>query len=81
MALKEKIQAEAATRNLRGFARFVPVAGLFHGQVLNICSLARDAGVARTPGRSWLGILDDTLFTFRLKSSRRWKPEFLEGLR
>jgi hypothetical protein len=38
---------EALVRNLPGFARFLPVAGLFHGQVLNTSSLARDAGVAR----------------------------------
>src|SRR5438876_409665 len=46
--LKEEIQAEALTRNLPGFARFLPVAAIMHGQVLNVSNLARDAGVART---------------------------------
>jgi uncharacterized protein len=32
MYLKEEIQAEALVRNLPGFARFLPVAALFHGQ-------------------------------------------------
>lgn len=64
--LKEEIQAEAATRNLAGFARFLPIAGLFHGQVLNVSSLARDAGVARTTVQGYLQILEDTLFTFQL---------------
>ena len=32
--LKQEIQAEALVRNLPGFARFLPVAGVFHGQVL-----------------------------------------------
>ncbi len=66
MYLKEEIQAEAATRNLPGFARFLPIAGLFHGQALNVSALARDAGVARTTVQGYLEILDDTLFTFQL---------------
>ena len=36
MYLKEEIQAEALVRNLPGFARFLPVAALFHGQTLNV---------------------------------------------
>jgi predicted AAA+ superfamily ATPase len=32
--LREEIQAEALVRNLPGFARFLPIAALFHGQVL-----------------------------------------------
>jgi len=66
MYLKEEIQAEAATRNLPGFARFLPIAGLFHGQTLNVSALARDAGVARTTVQGYLEILEDTLFTFQL---------------
>jgi predicted AAA+ superfamily ATPase len=66
MYLKEEIQAEAATRNLPGFARFLPVAGLFHGQTLNVSALARDAGIARTTVQGYLQILEDTLFTFTL---------------
>ncbi len=64
--LREEIQAEAATRNLAGFARFLPIAGLLHGQVLNVSSLARNAGVARTTVQGYLQILADTLFTFQL---------------
>jgi predicted AAA+ superfamily ATPase len=64
--LKEEIQAEAATRNLAGFARFLPIAALFHGQSLNASSLARDAGVARSTVQGYLQILEDTLFTFQV---------------
>lgn len=64
--LKEEIQAEAIVRNLPGFARFLPIAGLFHGQVLNVDGLARDAGVARTTVQGYLDILEDTLLAFRL---------------
>jgi predicted AAA+ superfamily ATPase len=66
MYLKEEIQAEALVRNLPGFARFLPVAALFHGQTLNTAMLARDAGVARTTVAGYLDILEDTLVAFRL---------------
>src|SRR5208283_1279423 len=58
--LKEEIQAEALVRNLPGFAGFLPVASLFHGQVLSISGLARDAGVARTTVAGYINILEDT---------------------
>jgi predicted AAA+ superfamily ATPase len=60
MYLKQEIQAEALVRNLPGFARFLPVAALFHGQVLNVAGLARDAGVARMTVSGYLEILADT---------------------
>lgn len=64
--LKEEIQAEALVRNLPGFARFLPVAALFHGQVLSVAGLARDAGVARTTVAGYLEILADTYLAWLL---------------
>ena len=64
--LKEEIQAEALVRNLPGFARFLPVAALFHGQVLSVAGLARDAGVARTTVSGYLEILADTYLAWLL---------------
>jgi predicted AAA+ superfamily ATPase len=64
--LKEEIQAEALVRNLPGFARFLPIAALFHGQTINISTIARDAGVARTTVSGYLDILEETLLCFRL---------------
>ena len=58
--LKQEIQAEALVRNLPGFSRFLPVAAVFHGQVLSIAALARDAGVARTTVSGYLDVLIDT---------------------
>ena len=72
--LKEEIQAEALTRNLPGFARFLKIAALFHGQVLSVEGLARDSGVARSTVQGYLDILEDTLLSFRL-------PAFEGGLR
>ena len=46
--------------------RFLPVAALFHGQVLNVSSLSRDAGVARTTVKGYLDVIEDTLLAFKL---------------
>ena len=64
--LREEIRAEGLVRNLPGFARFLPVAALHHGQVISISGIARDCGVARTTVQGYLDILEDTLLAFRL---------------
>lgn len=64
--LREEIKGEALVRNLPGFARFLPIAGLFHGQLVNVSGIARDAGVARTTVEGYLGVLEDTLLVRRL---------------
>lgn len=72
--VKQEIQGEALVRNLPSFARFLQISALFHGQTLNISSLARDAGTQRTTVAGYLDILEDTLMTFRL-------PAYKAGLR
>lgn len=64
--VREEIRAEALVRNLPGFLRFLPVAALFHGQVINVTGLARDAATARMTVDGYLGILQDTLLAMRL---------------
>ena len=66
MYLKEEIRAEALVRNFPGFLRFLPIAALFHGQVVNVSGVARDSGTPRTTVGGYLEILEDTLLTFRL---------------
>lgn len=68
--LAQEIQAEAAVRGLPSFVRFLPIAALFHGQVLNVASLARDSGVPRTTVQAYLEILEQTLLMFRLDAYR-----------
>lgn len=82
MYLREEIKGEALVRNLPGFARFLPVAALCHGQTINIAGLARDAGVARTTVEGYVQILEDTLlarrlsaFTARLRVRERKHPK------
>jgi uncharacterized protein len=59
--VREEVKAEALVRNLPAFLRFLPVAALFHGQVVNLAGLARDAAAARTTVEGYVGILQDTL--------------------
>lgn len=66
--VREEIRAEALVRNLPAFLRFLPVAALFHGQVLNTSGLARDAGTHRTTIDGYVGILEDTLMAVRLEA-------------
>ena len=80
--IREEIRAEALVRNLPGFLRFLPVAALFHGQVINVSGLARDAATARTTIEGYLGILQDTLlvtllpaFEARLRVRERQHPK------
>lgn len=80
--VKEEIRAEALVRNLPAFLRFLPVAGLFHGQVINIAGLARDAATARSTVEGYLNILQDTLlatllpaFEPRLRVRERQHPK------
>jgi predicted AAA+ superfamily ATPase len=66
--LKEEIQAEALVRNLPGFARFLPIAALYHAQSLNVANVAREAGVARMTVNGYLEILEETLLCFRVRA-------------
>jgi uncharacterized protein len=71
--LKEEIQQEALVRNLDSFFRFLQVAALYSGQILNISNIARDIGVSRSTVQGYFDILLDTLIgwylpAFRLKA-------------
>ncbi len=64
--LDQEIRAEALTRNLGGFSRFLEVAARQNGQVTNTSGIARDAGVGRTTVQGYFEILVDTLIGFFL---------------
>lgn len=68
--LKEEIQQEALVRNLDSFFRFLSVAGMMSGQLLNIANIARDVGVARTTVQGYFSILEDTLLGWHLPAYR-----------
>ena len=68
--LQEEIRAEALTRNIGDFSRFLEIAARQNGQVTNVAGLARDAAVSRPTVQNYFGILEDTLIGFWL---RPWK--------
>jgi predicted AAA+ superfamily ATPase len=59
--LKEEIAAEALTRNVPAFSRFLEVAALSHGTMLNYSAVASDAQVPVSTVREYFHILEDTL--------------------
>ncbi|MDE0091781.1 MAG: AAA family ATPase [Oligoflexia bacterium] len=59
--LREEIQQEAVVKNIHSFSNFLDVAGLCNAQTVNMSSLARDSGVARTTVKSYFQALEDTL--------------------
>lgn len=73
--LKEEVQAEALTRNLEGFARFLTVCAEYAGQFLDLSKLAADAQIARQTAVRYFEVLEDCLIVHRLapfaKSARR----------
>jgi predicted AAA+ superfamily ATPase len=68
--LKEEIQAEALTRNIGHFSRFLEVAARQNGQVTNITGIARDAAVSRQTVQNYFNVLVDTLIGFWIEP---WK--------
>lgn len=59
--LKEEVQAEALSRNIEGFSRFLTRAALSSGEVLNFESVAGDAQVPARTVREYYALLEDTL--------------------
>jgi len=72
--LKEEIQAEALTRNLPAFSRFLHSAAITNGMLLNYSNAARESGVSVKTIREYYQILEDTLIgrqLFPWKKSRK----------
>lgn len=75
--IKEEIIAEALTRNIPSFARFLNTVALTHGQFLNYSNVAREAGVSPNTVRDYYQILKDTLIGFELPPWTRRKTRRL----
>jgi predicted AAA+ superfamily ATPase len=70
--LRQEIQQEALVKDLGSFHRFLKVAALMHGQVVNQAALSRDAAVARTTVQRYFETLVDTLVGYLLPA---WQPK------
>ena len=65
--LEEEIRLEANIRNLAPFHRFLKVAALSNGQLINYAAIASDAGVPASTVKQYFEILTDTLIASALE--------------
>lgn len=75
--LQQEIVAEGLTRNIPAFSRFLKVAALCNGTIVNFTNVSNDAQVARTTVYEYFEILKDTLVLHELPAwleSKKRKP-------
>ena len=71
--LQQEIAYEGLTRNLPAFSRFLEVAALCNGQILNLTQIASDAQVPQTTVHEYFQILHDTLLGYDVPSYQKAK--------
>ncbi|MBU1207113.1 MAG: AAA family ATPase [Proteobacteria bacterium] len=71
--LQQEIVAEGVTRNIPAFSRFLKVAALCNGTIVNFTNVANDAQVPRTTVYEYFEILKDTLVLYELPPWRKTK--------
>lgn len=64
--LKEEIKEEALVRNLGAFQRFLEVAAICDGEVVNNNNIAQECGISATTVSGYFDILEDTLIGYRI---------------
>ncbi len=64
--LKEEIKEEALVRSLNAFHRFLEIAALTDGEMINYNNIAQECGVHATTVSSYFDILEDTLIGYRI---------------
>ncbi len=81
--LKEEIEAEALSRNIGGFIRFLATAAQTNGEQINYSNIARDVGVSSVTVKEYYKILEDTLigsflmpFSFSQRKRHKLSPKF-----
>ena len=62
--LKEEIQAESLVRKIPNFSRFLKIAALTSGHILNFSSVSNDTGIPVSTVREYYHILEDTFIGF-----------------
>jgi uncharacterized protein len=74
--LREEVAAEGVAKNVPSFSRFLEVAALCEGQLINYTNVANDSQVAVSTVRTYYQILEDTLLGYQLlpwKQSKKRK--------
>ncbi len=69
--LQQEIKAEALTRNLNTFTRFLEVAALSNGEILNYNNIASECGVSAPTVKEYFSILEETLIAYIIPAFTR----------
>ena len=69
--LRDEIVTEARIRNVGTFARFLEMAALTNGEMVNYTNIAADSGVSATTIKEYFQILEDTLIGRYLPSFQK----------
>jgi len=72
--LQDEIIAEAKIRNIQSFSRFLEVAAISNGEILNYTNIAAECGLTAPTVKEYFQILEDTLIGRFLHSYRK-KPK------
>ncbi len=68
--LQQEIEAEALSRNLSTFTRFLEVAALTNGEMVNYNSIATDCGVSANTIKAYFDILQETMIGYMIPAFR-----------
>ena len=68
--LQQEIEAEALSRNLSTFSRFLEVAALTDGEMVNYQNIATDCGVSANTIKAYFDILQETMIGYMIPAFR-----------
>ena len=71
--LQEEIRNEGFVRSIEAFSRFLDIAGMSNGMMINFTEVGSDAGVPPRTVREHYQLLEDTLLGFQLKPFQKAK--------
>ena len=76
--LQEEIRQEALTRNLGGFSKFLELAALASGSIINLTKISNETGIVLNTIKNYFQILEDTLVTFTIPAfTKKLKKQIL----
>lgn len=75
--LKEEIQQEALVRELDAFSRFLEIAAITDGEIINYENIASDCGVSAKTVKEYFKILYDTLIGYEIPAYTKVKKRRL----
>lgn len=76
--LREEVQLEALVRKVDTFARFLEIAGQYHGKIVNASNIAKPLGASPNTVLEYFRILEDTLLGFSVPG---WQESTVKQLR